>query len=44
MRLLYIVYRVYLDFIQHPEFRGPSFNWAFPLRHAINLWQATRED
>jgi hypothetical protein len=40
MKLLKTIFVVYREFITHPEFRGPNFNWRVPMRLALSMWRA----
>ena len=34
----------YREFIQHPNFCGPKFNWSVPARLFWSNWKCTRRD
>lgn len=42
MSLIRNIIAHYRTFIQHPNFRGPNFNWIVPLRMAWSDWKCTR--
>ena len=42
MGFLYILYRFVKDFREHPEYRGPNFNWWFVIKLSWVHWQAIR--
>ena len=40
--LLHTFYVFYKEFIQHPEFRGPNFNWWYPAQLAWGHYRMVR--
>jgi hypothetical protein len=37
--LLDTTWRMYREFWQHPNYRGPKFNWLVPARIAYRQWK-----